>query len=169
MMQAHNDERRARLIDLSIAIQQIPAPTGDEGRRAAWVAEEFRRLGYACEVDALHNVYPCAVGAQPAPGLGVSAHIGTVLPAGDRASAVREFTGLWCNVAGESITSESNGCGEKKECKCRKSSVNGDDRPPVAGARTAVSRSVRCGRTTSGATTSWKTAPNAAASCACSW
>ena len=55
MMQAHNDERRARLIDLSIAIQQIPAPTGDEGRRAAWVAEEFRRLGYACEVDALHK------------------------------------------------------------------------------------------------------------------
>lgn len=90
MMQAHNDERRARLIDLSIAIQQIPAPTGDEGRRAAWVAEEFRRLGYACEVDALHNVYACAVGAQRAPALVVSAHIDTVFPAGADLTIRRE-------------------------------------------------------------------------------
>ena len=35
------------ILDLSIQIQQIPAPTGAEGARAAWVADWLRRCGYA--------------------------------------------------------------------------------------------------------------------------
>lgn len=74
-------EATEHLLDLSIAIQQIPAPTGDEAQRAAWVAETFSRLGYAPEIDALHNVYARAVGNQRTPALIVSAHTDTVFPA----------------------------------------------------------------------------------------
>jgi tripeptide aminopeptidase len=74
-------EATDKVIDLNIAIQQIAAPTGDEARRAAWVAEAFSRLGYAPEVDALHNVYACVAGNRRAPALIVSAHIDTVFPA----------------------------------------------------------------------------------------
>jgi len=74
-------EAAGHLIELSIAIQQIPAPTGDEGQRAAWVADAFRRLGYAPDIDALHNVYACAAGNQRTPALIVSAHTDTVFPA----------------------------------------------------------------------------------------
>jgi len=74
-------EAATHVLDLSIAIQQIAAPTGDEGRRAAMVAEAFSRLGYAPEIDALQNVYACAAGSQRAPALIVSAHTDTVFPA----------------------------------------------------------------------------------------
>lgn len=74
-------EATDKVIDLSIAIQQIAAPTGDETRRAAWVAELFRQLGYAPEVDALHNVYARVAGTHRAPALIVSAHTDTVFPA----------------------------------------------------------------------------------------
>jgi len=75
-------EAADRLIDLSIAIQQIAAPTGDEAPRAAWVAEAFRQLGYAPEIDALHNVYARIAGDHRTPALIVSAHTDTVFPTG---------------------------------------------------------------------------------------
>ena len=71
-----------KVIELSIAIQQIAAPTGDEARRAAWVADAFSRLGYTPEIDALHNVYARAASDRRAPALLVSAHTDTVFPAG---------------------------------------------------------------------------------------
>lgn len=70
-----------RLIELSIAIQQIAAPTGAEAERAAWVAEYLRTLGYAAEIDDLHNVYARAPGVKAKPALIVSAHTDTVFPA----------------------------------------------------------------------------------------
>jgi len=76
------NEAPEQLIELSIAIQQIAAPTGDEAQRAAWVADALRRFGYTVESDALHNVYACAQGATRAPALVVSAHTDTVFPAG---------------------------------------------------------------------------------------
>lgn len=67
------------LADLSIAVQQIPAPTGDEGARAAWIAERWSAGGFAdVEVDAAKNVYARIPGQQPAPALLVSAHTDTV-------------------------------------------------------------------------------------------
>ncbi|HAJ35459.1 MAG TPA: peptidase M20 [Chloroflexi bacterium] len=75
-------EAAIHVIDLSIAIQQIAAPTGEEGPRAAWVAEAFNRLGYTPEIDALHNVYARIDGSQRTPALIVSAHTDTVFPAG---------------------------------------------------------------------------------------
>lgn len=67
------------LADLCVAVQQIPAPTGDEAERAAWVATRFAALGLVdIEQDALHNVVGRLPGARRAPALLVSAHTDTV-------------------------------------------------------------------------------------------
>jgi tripeptide aminopeptidase len=81
-----------RLLELAIQIQQIPAPTFEEGRRAAFVQNEFIEEGLAdVTQDAFGNVYgrlatlvadPAASGANPTylP-LIVSAHLDTVFSA----------------------------------------------------------------------------------------
>lgn len=75
--------QQQELLDLCIQIQQIPAPTGDEGERARWVGARLRRCGYAeVEIDPLNNVYACVRGARRQPALLVSAHTDTVFPAG---------------------------------------------------------------------------------------
>ena len=43
-------QAQARIADLCVQIQQIPAPTGQETERAAWVMAAMRRLGLA-DVD----------------------------------------------------------------------------------------------------------------------
>jgi len=72
---------RERVIGLCIQIQQIPAPTGAEERRAGWVADSLRVLGYDVEKDNLHNVYACVRGQQRTPALAITAHTDTVFPA----------------------------------------------------------------------------------------
>lgn len=72
-----------RLTDLCVTIQQIAAPTGDEGARAAWVETQMRRLGLRdVQQDALCNVYGRRPGAGSGPALLVSAHTDTVFAAG---------------------------------------------------------------------------------------
>src|SRR5579884_3704044 len=51
------EQRRERAVDLAQQICAIPAPTGDEGQRAAFVARLWRERGYTPEIDALQNVY----------------------------------------------------------------------------------------------------------------
>ena len=67
------------VVDLAIAIQQIPSPTFHEGERAACVKELFKRKKLErVEEDELHNVY----GLYPGNGEGqptvISAHLDTV-------------------------------------------------------------------------------------------
>ncbi|RME59743.1 MAG: M20/M25/M40 family metallo-hydrolase [Caldilineae bacterium] len=74
-------EDHGHILDLCIAVQQIPAPTGEEETRARWVEERFRALGLAdVSRDAVHNVYARVPGQQAAPALVVSAHTDTVFP-----------------------------------------------------------------------------------------
>ena len=79
-----------RLLDLAIRIQQIPAPTFEEGPRAAFVRDRFLEEGLAdVSQDALGNVYarlpghtlpsPSSVKEHARP-LIVSAHLDTVFP-----------------------------------------------------------------------------------------
>ncbi len=71
--------RTDELLDLCIAVQQIPAPSLDESRRAAWIAQRFRDLGLAdVRQDAAHNVYGCVPGQVSDAALLVSAHSDTV-------------------------------------------------------------------------------------------
>lgn len=72
-----------RLLDLTLQIQQIPAPTFAEARRAAFVRELFVRDGIEeVEIDSTGNVLARLPGVAPgsAPLL-VSAHLDTVFPA----------------------------------------------------------------------------------------
>jgi len=83
-----------RLLADAIAIQQIPAPTFDEARRAAYVAGRFADFGLQdVRVDALHNAYGRWPGAEPdRPALLLSAHTDTVFPL-DTDLAVRRENG----------------------------------------------------------------------------
>lgn len=70
-----------RLLDLAICIQQIPAPTFDEERRAAFVYQRFRAEGVQdVSRDASGNVLARLPGRGAAPPLVVSAHLDTVFP-----------------------------------------------------------------------------------------
>lgn len=69
------------LVDLCIAVQQIPAPTGAEEQRAAWVEAYFRQVGITDVFqDERYNVYAKVPGRSDAPALMVSAHTDTVFP-----------------------------------------------------------------------------------------
>ncbi len=72
-----------QVIQTAVAIQQIPAPTFDERRRAEYVRDCFVAAGL-CDVsiDALHNAIGRWPGADPTrPALLLSAHTDTVFPA----------------------------------------------------------------------------------------
>ncbi len=69
----------ARILNLAIAIQQIPAPTFHEGDRAEFVRLRFVEEGLAdVEMDAAGNVFACLAGRGSGRGLVVSAHLDTV-------------------------------------------------------------------------------------------
>lgn len=79
------------VIETAIAIQQIAAPTFDEGRRGAAVQQRMHALGLAdVERDALGNVYGRLPGRGAGPGLLIAAHLDTVFPATTDLSIRRE-------------------------------------------------------------------------------
>lgn len=69
-----------RVIDLAVAIQQIPAPTFDEEKRAQFVRDQFSSMGlHAVEIDGLYNVYGMLPGEQrDCPATMIAAHTDTV-------------------------------------------------------------------------------------------
>jgi tripeptide aminopeptidase len=70
-----------RVLDLAIQIQQIPAPTFDEARRAAFILDCFRREErVGVEMDEMGNVFARLPGRGVAPPIVVSAHSDTVFP-----------------------------------------------------------------------------------------
>jgi len=72
-----------RLLDLAVAVQQIPSPTLFEGRRAGFVLSRFLAEGLqAVELDQVGNVYACLQGAGRGRPLVISAHLDTVFPSG---------------------------------------------------------------------------------------
>jgi acetylornithine deacetylase/succinyl-diaminopimelate desuccinylase-like protein len=71
-----------RLLDLTIQIQQIPAPTFHEAERASFLSRRFSDEGLRdVEIDTIGNVYARMPGRGGAPPLIVSAHSDTVFPA----------------------------------------------------------------------------------------
>lgn len=74
--------RPSSVIERAIAIQQIPAPTFEEGERAEYIAHEFNALGLKdVEIDELGNVFARRPGGLEAPVL-VTAHADTVFSRG---------------------------------------------------------------------------------------
>lgn len=80
-----------RVLDMAIAIQQIPAPTFAESKRAAFVCECFNEAGLAdVAIDATGNVYGRLPGRGRAQPVVVSAHTDTVFPAKTNLTVHRE-------------------------------------------------------------------------------
>jgi acetylornithine deacetylase/succinyl-diaminopimelate desuccinylase-like protein len=75
-------DRLDEVLEQIIAIQSIPAPTFDEGRRARYMESRFRSLGLVdVSRDRLNNVYARSPGEETThPPLVISAHLDTVFP-----------------------------------------------------------------------------------------
>lgn len=70
------------IVETTITIQQIAAPTFAEHQRSAYVAGRLRELGLSgVEIDELGNVYSRRAGRLGGPGLLIAAHLDTVFPA----------------------------------------------------------------------------------------
>lgn len=78
---------------LATRICEVPAPTGDEGRRADLVDRLLRERGYASERDDAGNVY-ARRGERGGPVLMLAAHTDTVFPVGTDTSVRVEGTTL---------------------------------------------------------------------------
>ena len=70
-----------QVLELALAIQQIPAPTFDEGKRAAFMRQQFQAAGLSdVQIDAVGNVLGRLPGRGEKRPLVVSAHLDTVFP-----------------------------------------------------------------------------------------
>lgn len=70
-----------QVLDLAVSIQQIPAPTFSESRRAEYVYQRFHAEGLSgVTMDSAGNVYGCLPGAGSTLPLVVTAHLDTVFP-----------------------------------------------------------------------------------------
>ncbi len=71
----------SRLLDLAVQIQQIPAPTFHEEKRARFMREQWNALGLPTEEDETGNVYALLRGKKRDRTVVLSAHLDTVFPA----------------------------------------------------------------------------------------
>ena len=111
-----------RVVNLAVQIQQIPAPTFHEGKRAAFVHDLFMSEGLSdVEMDDVGNVYARIPGGDESPGIIVSAHLDTVFPAktdlsvvrkhdrivapgiGDNSLAIASLFGLWWMIGDRNL------------------------------------------------------------------
>lgn len=73
----------ALIVASQIAISEIEAPTGDERRRGAWVADRFRAAGLTgVRVDEANNVVGRRAGIVDDTPVVICAHLDTVFPLG---------------------------------------------------------------------------------------
>lgn len=70
-----------QVLDETVQLCGIPAPTFAEAERAAYVAERMRAIGLAeVQIDPIHNVTGSLSAGSPGPTTLVAAHIDTVFP-----------------------------------------------------------------------------------------
>ncbi len=76
-------ERDTAIVESQIAVSEIEAPTGDEIRRGAWVADRYRSIGLRdVRVDAANNVIGRRAGDADVAPVVICAHLDTVFPTG---------------------------------------------------------------------------------------
>jgi tripeptide aminopeptidase len=101
-----DNELVKQVVDLAVAIQQIPAPTLHERRRAEFVKECFASEGLEdVEMDDLCNVFARVPGKGEKPPLVITAHTDTVFPEGTDLTVTRKKD----KVAGPGIGDNSLG------------------------------------------------------------
>jgi acetylornithine deacetylase/succinyl-diaminopimelate desuccinylase-like protein len=95
-----------QVLRTQIALSEIPAPTGAEQARGAWVAERFSRLGLGeVRTDDVGNVMATRPGSEDAEPVLVCAHLDTVFPAGTPVAVARDGRQL----SGPGIVDNSRG------------------------------------------------------------
>src|SRR5258708_23424928 len=81
-LRATSEKHIEGIARLAQKLCEVPAPTGQELKRAGLVATFWHRRGYMAEIDAVNNVYVRRNGRQrKAPTLLLLAHTDTVFPA----------------------------------------------------------------------------------------
>ena len=84
-----------RTLELQLRFAQIPAPTFDEGRRAAAIVEAWRAAGLDPSIDASGSVVAFRPGEADGPLFVLSAHLDSVFPL-EQDIRVR-MPGEWCD------------------------------------------------------------------------
>ena len=72
-------KERAWINEQHLSLCRIAAPTFFEQKRAEWMAEKFRGLGWESKLDRAGNVIASLPGRRESPGVAVTAHLDTVL------------------------------------------------------------------------------------------
>jgi tripeptide aminopeptidase len=86
--------RDTSIVNDQVTIAQIAAPTGDESRRAAWIAKRLCTAGLKVSIDAAGNVIGICRGATTAAPIVVCAHLDTVFT-NDVPLGIRQDQGRW--------------------------------------------------------------------------
>lgn len=102
---AHFDEQ----VTEWIRITEIPAPSGQEGARAAYVKAEFEKAGLPASIDASGNMMARRKGTGGGPTVVFAAHMDTVFPAGTNVRVTRKADGtLHAPGVGDNSASVAN-------------------------------------------------------------
>src|SRR5580658_3176205 len=75
-------KERAWISEQHLKLCRVPAPTFFEQKRAQYMAERFRSLGWDAKIDRAGNVIASlmtSMASKPAPAVAVTAHLDTVL------------------------------------------------------------------------------------------
>ncbi len=97
---AHFEQQVAEWIRLT----EMPAPSGAEGQRAAYVRTQLAALGLTVEVDSIGNLWTVLPGTDDGPRLLLAAHLDTVHPLGtdltvQRTDSTLHAPGVFDNTA----------------------------------------------------------------------
>jgi tripeptide aminopeptidase len=85
----------AQVAEEAVRICEIPAPTFEEGERAAYVRSRFAQLGLRdVTIDAAGNARGRRPGSGGGPGAAMAAHLDTVFPKGTDVTVKRQSTRL---------------------------------------------------------------------------
>lgn len=99
-------QRDADIVREQVTLSEIAAPTGEEGERAAWVAQRFAALRLEdVRIDAAGNVIGRRAGRADGPAVVVAAHLDTVFPRPTRVTVRR----LGNRLAGPGIGDNGRG------------------------------------------------------------
>ncbi|GAB4504769.1 MAG: M20/M25/M40 family metallo-hydrolase [Anaerolineales bacterium] len=121
------DEITNRVIELAVAIQQIPAPTFEEGRRAEFVRALFVQEALQdVSQDAVGNVYARLAGQGAARPLVVSAHLDTVFPRDTKLDVRREAGRIYAPGLGDNALGVAALFGLAWQLRARGTSLPGD-------------------------------------------
>jgi tripeptide aminopeptidase len=87
---AYVDRNFEQQVEEWIRLTEMPAPSGQEAQRAAYVRGEFAKLGLEIQSDAIGNVWGTRRGTGGGPSIVIAAHLDTVFPVETNVKVTRQ-------------------------------------------------------------------------------